>query len=141
MKKSHAIVLAIIVGTICIMSGMFIGEKLASFKEATIVGNVYFDTNGNFALDYGDIAADGVKLALHSEETEVNEVTVDKNGEYRFEGCKEGEYCINVVFQTGPYQLQYNATYFFGDQSVNVQRGKGELIIGPTILLSKGGMG
>jgi len=151
-KKAEVFRIVALVGILCLVLYLVVllGIEKSTHQAATIGGKVYFDTNQNSALDYGDVPADGVKIVLQKVERvsdtpalstiRVDEVAVE-NGEYRFKVFQKGEYLIDIVYQWGPYQLQWDATYFFGNQSVNVQKGRGETIVGPTILLVKGGMG
>ncbi|MBL7150039.1 MAG: hypothetical protein ISS84_00175 [Candidatus Pacebacteria bacterium] len=150
MKKSTIGVIVGILVCVSCLAVIGIGIVIFTHREATIVGKAYLDTNGNFALDYGDVPANGLRVQLQKVERVeegpalstiiADEVIVDENGEYRFKVSQEEEYWIDVVYYVGVYVLPYNAaTFFFGDNTVNVQ--KGEVIIGPTILLGKGGMG
>jgi len=110
--------------------------------KSVIVGKAYLDSSGNSALDYSDVRAVGLKVQLRSTITDeaIDEVTVDANGEYRFDINQGGEYWIDIVCYSGIYELPYpyNATSFFGDNPIKVE--KGNIIVGPTILLV-GGMG
>ena len=141
-KKTLITIGVIIVGGMLIIAGISGLYTLFQPEEGTIVGKAYLDTNGNSALDYGDVRAVGLKVQLRSTITDeaIDEVTVDANGEYRFDINQGGEYWIDIVCYSGIYELPYpyNATSFFGDNPIKVERG--DIIVGPTILLV-GGMG
>lgn len=141
-----AVVVGMIIGTIKLV-------RLCCTQEPTIVGKAYFDSNHNCALDQGDILADGMIVSLKKAEREGDtftfptttiEETVVKNGEYRFSAVleKEEEYVIVALIQySGIYQLPYgyDIAHYIGNNLFKTQ--KEEVIIGPTILLIKGGMG
>lgn len=150
-KLKIVVVLVSIAAVSLLVFSVYGAVAMGEIGTSKIVGKAYIDTNGNRALDYSDIPANGLKLTLQKTErkmveetstlttTMIDQVTVDENGEYCFKIAREGEYWIAIVYQLGVYELPYDAHDFFGNNPFKIQ--KGGITIGPTILLVKGGMG
>jgi len=126
-------------------------ELQRALEQSIIVGKVYADQNYNQALDWEDHEVtgniSGFEVVLYTIEKRnngsFNHVRVDSTtateGEYRFT-VDPGEYFVGVIYNENQlFSRRYNHIIYINGGNMVVE--KGQILIGPTILLSDNSRG